>query len=173
MWRGCRPAAASRRSRCRPSYDARLRELCRSCRAGGTPRSRPGLRRGQRRGCGYEGVGEVLAPARGEPELSVVVVQTVEGDRTADMRGAHGGDLHLPVRTEGAGGYEVLPALRPPTKDRPPRDVRQGSRPRSCSPFPVLSVMASNSPPLRGRNHSGAKASKTPPDSGCTRPLSA
>ena len=101
-----------------PFVRRRLRELCRSCRAGGARRSRrrPGLRRGQRRGCDYEGVGEILAPARGEPELSVLVVQMVEGDRTADMRGAHGGDLHLPVRTEGAEGYEVLPALRTPTK---------------------------------------------------------
>jgi hypothetical protein len=89
---------------------------------------------GERRGCGYEGVGEILAPARGEPELSVLVVQMIEGDRTADMRGAHGGDLHLPVRTEGAEGYEVLPALRSPQKAPPPRDVRQGN---SRDPAPL------------------------------------
>src|SRR5918998_2705527 len=61
-----------------------------------------------------DGVGDVLAPARDDPELPVPAVQTVELDRSADVRGLDGGELDLPFGAEGTGGEEVAPALRLP-----------------------------------------------------------
>src|SRR5918998_3650854 len=75
--------------------------------------------------CGIEvaavdGVGEILAPARNDPELPVPAVQTVELYRSADVRGTDGGELDLPFGAEGAGGNKVAPALWPP-HERPRR----------------------------------------------------
>src|SRR5918997_1219644 len=75
--------------------------------------------------CGVEvaavdGVGEILAPARNDPELPVPAVQTVELYRSAGVRGTDGGDLDLPFGAKGTGGNKVAPALWLP-HERPRR----------------------------------------------------
>src|SRR5918998_2738387 len=58
-----------------------------------------------------DGVGEVLASARDDLELPVPAVQTVELDRSANVRGTDGGDLDLPFGAKGTGSDEVAPTL--------------------------------------------------------------